>query len=76
MVHDYQLGLLIDGEGEVFLERVLGIVDRVSLGIGFSRAIPGEETAWVADFPRQLGLEDQPGRTQRPVQVVGLPRPR
>ena len=51
VVHDYQLGLLVDGEGEVFLERVLGIVDRVSLGIGFSRAIPGEETAWVADFP-------------------------
>ena len=51
VVHDYQLGLLIDGEGEVFLERIQGGVEKVGLGIYFSRAIPGEETAWVADFP-------------------------
>ena len=51
VVHDYQLGLLIDGEGEVFLERIQGVVEKVGLGTYFSRAIPGEETAWVADFP-------------------------
>ena len=66
VVHDYQLGLLIDGEGEVFLERVLGTVDRVDLGIGFSRAIPGAETAWVADLPGNSVWKISPdGRSAR-----------
>ena len=49
-IHDYQLSLLVEGEGEIFLEMVGGEVGRVDLGSAFSRAIPGEETAWVADF--------------------------